>query len=83
MAVLLTDPFDALFHFQQALDQLRQSELAGCGPERPGRLSAAQCLPQGRRRRNYHGGAWYPEVGPAHRGEGQHDPHRRHEVSGA
>ena len=32
MAMMLTDPFDALFHFQQALDQLRQSDWLDAGP---------------------------------------------------
>lgn len=36
MAMLLTDPFDALFHFQQALDQLRQSDWLEAGPSGQG-----------------------------------------------
>ena len=36
MAVVLTDPFDALFHFQQALDQLRQSDWLDASPSGQG-----------------------------------------------
>lgn len=36
MAMLLTDPFDALFHFQQALDQLRESDWLDAGPSGQG-----------------------------------------------
>ncbi len=36
MAMLLTDPFDALFHFQQALDQLRESDWLDTGPSGQG-----------------------------------------------
>jgi len=32
MAMILTDPFDALVHFQQALDQLRESDWLEAGP---------------------------------------------------
>ena len=32
MAMLLTDPFDTLFQFQQALDQLRESDWLDAGP---------------------------------------------------
>lgn len=36
MAMLLADPFDALFHFQQALDQLRESDWLDAGPSGQG-----------------------------------------------
>jgi HSP20 family protein len=36
MAMLLTDPFDALFHFQQALEQLRESDWLDAGPSGQG-----------------------------------------------
>jgi HSP20 family protein len=36
MAMLLTDPFDALFHFQHALDQLRESDWLDAGPSGQG-----------------------------------------------
>jgi HSP20 family protein len=34
--MLLTDPFDALFHFQQALEQLRESDWLDAGPSGQG-----------------------------------------------
>jgi len=36
MAMLLTNPFDALFEFQQALDQLRQSDWLEASPSGQG-----------------------------------------------
>ncbi len=36
MAMLLTDPFDTLFQFQQALDQLRESDWLDAGPSGQG-----------------------------------------------
>jgi HSP20 family protein len=36
MAMMLIDPFDALFHFQQALDQLRESDWLDAGPSGQG-----------------------------------------------
>src|SRR6478752_7201629 len=36
MAMLLTNPFDALFEFQQALDQLRRSDWLESGPSGQG-----------------------------------------------
>lgn len=36
MAMLLTDPFDTLFQFQQVLDQLRESDWLDAGPSGQG-----------------------------------------------
>jgi HSP20 family protein len=36
MAMLLTDPFDAVLQFQQALDQLRESDWLDAGPSGQG-----------------------------------------------